>query len=132
MHTRRTCLLCLGAALTLPALAQEGHPLTGTWHGTWSPAANQQIDLTFVIEWDGNNIGGIINPGFDGMRIENARLEPEGWVFRFETQAKDAAGNPVRVTAEGKIENITNVRRSISGTWTQGQQRGEFKITRDN
>jgi hypothetical protein len=34
--------------------------------------------------------------------------------------------------ADGKIENLTNTRRSIAGTWTQGGVKGDFRITRDN
>ena len=129
MHTRRSCLLSFGAVLAAlaPASAQEGHPLTGTWHGSWGPNATQRTDITFVIDWDGKNINGIINPGFDGMRLENTRLEPKGWMVHFEAQAKDA-----RIVIDGKIENVTNARRSISGTWTQGARRGEFKVVRDN
>lgn len=133
MHTRRSCLLSFGAALAafVPAAAQEGHPLTGTWHGSWGPTAAERTDLTFVMEWDGKNITGIINPGFERMRLQNAALQP-GWAVHFETEAKDSAGNPVKVVIDGKIENVTNARRSIVGTWTQGSRRGDFKIVRDN
>jgi hypothetical protein len=32
-------LICCSVflALVLPALGQEGHPLSGTWHGDWGP-----------------------------------------------------------------------------------------------
>ena len=124
MRTRRTCLLLFVGAL---AFAQEGHPLTGTWHGSWGPNATQRTDVTFIMDWDGKTVTGIINPGFDGMKLQNVRLEPKGWAVHFEADAKDG-----RVVVDGKIENITNVRRSITGTWMQGTRRGDFKIIRDN
>jgi len=101
--------------------------LTGTWHGSWGPNATQRTDITFVMKWDGKNITGIINPGFDAMPIEKAALETKGWAVHFEATAKDG-----KIVADGKIENVTNVRRSITGTWTQGTRRGDFKIVRDN
>jgi hypothetical protein len=130
----RIALLC-GAALLaalLPVTAQEGHPLTGTWHGNWGPNATDRTDVTFVMEWDGDNISGIINPGFDVMRIQNARLEHPGWKVHLETDAKDAAGKTVHVVIDGVIENVTYARRQIVGTWTQGGRSNDFKLVRDN
>jgi len=123
-HSRRSCLLLLFA---LAATAQEGHPLTGTWHGSWGPTATQRTDITFVMKWDGKNITGIINPGFDAMPLQNTVLETKGWAVHFEATAKDG-----KIVADGKIENVTNVRRSITGKWTQGWRTGDFKIVRDN
>jgi len=72
-----------------PAAAQEGHPLKGSWIGTWGPNHNQSNDLLLVLTWDGKNITGTINPGTDNIPIKNATLNPEGWVVRFEADAKD-------------------------------------------
>lgn len=129
IRTRRFCLLLLVAGL---ALAQEGHPLAGTWHGSWlsnpaAPAATQRTDITLVIAWDGKSINGIVNPGFDGAKLQNTTLEPKGWMVHLEADAKEG-----KIVADGKIENVTNVRRSITGTWTQGGRRGDFKLVRDN
>ena len=35
-------LVCLAA--TAPAVAQEGHPLKGSWIGTWGPSQNHSND----------------------------------------------------------------------------------------
>jgi hypothetical protein len=37
----------------------------------------------------------------------------------------------VHIEADGKIDNLGSYNRSISGTWTQGTAKGEFKVTRD-
>lgn len=121
MKTRRFFLLaCAGA---LAAYAQEGHPLTGTWHGAWG----ETNDVTLVISWEGTNLVGIINPGFDSIRMETIQLEPKGWLVHIEANSKEG-----RVVVDGKIENVTNPRRSIVGVWTQGSRKGDFKIVRDN
>ncbi len=115
------------------ALAQEGHPVVGTWHGSWAaPGATSRNDVTLVMDWTGKVITGLLNPGPDSGKLENASLDPEGWKLHFEANIKDRAGKPVRVSVDGKLENITNVRRSLTGTWREGATTGEFKLTRDN
>jgi len=65
------------------------------------------------------------------MKIENATVDPSpdpnGWKVHFEANAKG-----VRVVVDGTIQDITNVRRSVVGTWTQGASKGDFKMRRDN
>jgi len=120
------------AALSLTLWAQEGHPLVGSWHGTWGPNAKDRTDVTVIFNWDGTNITGIVNPGLDAMKFQNASLDPGSWTIHFETDGKDRACSKVHIAVEGKIQDITNVWRSIVGTWTQGSVKGDFKITRDN
>jgi hypothetical protein len=120
---RALLFLICATALT----AQEGHPLVGSWHGTWGPGTTERRDLTVIMMWDGKAITGLVNPGVDGGKIQNASLDPNGWKIHFESDLKSG-----HVVADGKIENVTNMRRTISGTWTQGATKGDFKITRDN
>jgi hypothetical protein len=128
---RRFALICL---LTACALAQEGHPLVGSWHGTWGPGPNakDRSDVTVIMFWDGKTITGMLNPGPDAGKLQNASLDPNGWLVHFEGDVKDRSGAKVHVVADGKIENVTNLHRFIAGTWTQGATKGDFKITRDN
>ena len=44
------------------AFAQEGHPLTGTWHGEWT-ASGQKSSIVMALKWDTKNMVGTINPG---------------------------------------------------------------------
>jgi hypothetical protein len=122
-------------ALFLMFFAQEGHPLTGTWHGEWGPTATHRNDVTLVLEWDGKNISGLINPGPESLKLSKATIEPsfdpKAWKVHFEVDAKDREGKPVRFVIDGTIENLTSIRRSIVGTWNHGNQKGDFKIIRD-
>ncbi len=122
--------LLLFTAILAPA--QEGHPLVGTWHGSWGPTAKDRHDVTLVLDWDGKNISGLINPGPESLKFPNGSLDPSNWTVHFEADGKDSGGKPVHVVIDAKIENITNVRRSLTGTWTQGGEKGEFKLVRDN
>jgi hypothetical protein len=113
-----------------PVTAQEGHPLKGSWIGTWGPNSNQGNDLLITLSWDGKNITGMINPGTDNIPVKNATLNPEGWVVRFEADAKDKSGNPLSYVLEGKIANLSLPNRSITGTWKNQKESGAFKIAR--
>jgi len=124
------------AAITLAflctfALAQEGHPLSGTWHGEWTSAAGQKSRIVMALRWDTKNVVGTLNPGPRSAPFKEVVLDPEKWMVHFEADAKDQTGKPAHVVADGKLENIGSYNRTISGTWTQGDARGEFKITRD-
>ena len=121
--------LCLFAGAT--GAAQEGHPLVGTWRGEWGPSAKQRHDLTFVMEYDGKEVTGVINPGFESMRLQKVTLDPGTWTVRFEAEGKDGGGKLVPVVIQAKFEELTSRHRSLVGTWTQGTTKGDFKITLD-
>ena len=112
------------------AAAQEGHPLTGTWSGDWGPSAAQRTHITMVMTWDGKTINGTINPGPDAIPVDTIGLDVTKWIVRFDANAKNASG-PVRITAEGRLDDLASAHRTISGTWQQGSTKGEFKLTRD-
>ena len=132
MPTRTFRLICLLACLiiTAAALAQEGHPLKGTWLGDWGPSKDDRTQVTVVLDWDGKNISGIINPGPGSTPIQKASLEPKGWLVHFEADAKDKAGKPVHYVVDGHIENLGTYNRSIVGTWIHDNVKADFKITR--
>lgn len=130
-HLRRYLCASLWFVLAFVAHApaQEGHPLVGTWRGEWGPNAKQRHDVTFVLEYDGKNVTGIINPGFESMKLQKVTLDPATWSVRFETETKDASGKLVPVVIDAKFDDITNRYRSLVGTWTQGGVKGDFKIS---
>ena len=120
--------LCLVA---MPALAQEGHPLKGSWLGTWTGNKIHGNDVLIVMTWDGKNVTGEINPGTDNIKIKNASLNPDGWLVHIEADAKDKAGQPVSYTIDGKIENLPLANRVVAGTWKDSRgNTGPFRIGR--
>jgi hypothetical protein len=112
------------------AVAQEGHPLKGSWIGTWSGNTVHGNDVLLVLSWDGKNITGTINPGTDNMAIKNASLNPDGWVVHLEADGKDKAGAVVTYVLDGKIENLAMHNRGITGTWKSQRGGGQLKINR--
>jgi hypothetical protein len=115
----------------VPALAQEGHPLTGTWSGDWGATGTKRTAITLVMNWDGKNVTGIINPGPDSIQIASVYVDYANWTVRIEADAKDSSGNAAHIVAEGKLDDLGSYHRTIKGVWEQGKVKGEFRLTRD-
>lgn len=122
------------AALALPAsaLAQFGHPLDGQWSGGWGKDNVNRLLLN--LDWDGKEITGVINPGPNAATVKKVTIDytnPASWGVKLEAEGKDAAGKPVQITVDGKLENIGAYYKVFHGTWTQGGQKAEFTVTRN-
>jgi len=122
--------LVLAGLIAGPVVAQEGHPLVGSWHGNWGTSATSRTDITVVMDWDGKVISGIVNPGFDQMMMQNAKLNPKDWTVHFELDRKETSG-VVHCLLDGKIDRLGSDRRTLTGTIACGATKGDFKLTRD-
>jgi hypothetical protein len=129
---RSALLGCLVVSFTTAVLAQEGHPLVGTWYGAWGPTPQARHDVTVIMTWDGNAIGGTIDPGPDAVPFKTATLDSSTWTVHIEAErpAKGATA-AVRYVIDGKLANLGSYNRTLSGTWTGGATKGDFKLTRD-
>lgn len=123
-------VLFVSLVVAMSAFAQEGHPLTGTWTGDWGVGTGSRNHITLVMTWDGDKVTGVINPGLDSAPLVGVSVDYNNWLVRFDAEGKDAAGKPVRIEADGKLEELGSPRRKLVGTWRQGGQTGEFKVTR--
>jgi hypothetical protein len=117
--------------LAAPALAQFGHPLKGTWSGDWGPTKDSRTRILLELHWDGKAITGTINPGPKAVAIKKAELNPDTWGVHVEGEGKDAAGAVVRYVIDGKLENIGAYQRILSGIWTEGGKKGDFRLVRN-
>ena len=111
--------------------AQYGHPLSGSWSGDWGATKETRNRLLLELDWDGKSVTGTINPGPDAVPLQKASLDPSTWMFRFEAEAKDRSGQSVRYLVEGKLENLGAYNRVLSGTWSQGGVKGDFRLVRN-
>jgi len=113
-------------------VAQEGHPLIGTWSGEWGPSAKVRNHVLVILEYKSTVISGVINPGeTDEAPLRVATLDSTKWTVHLEADSKDEKGNPVKVTVDGKLDNIGSANRTLSGTWIRGNTKGDFKLTRE-
>lgn len=108
------------------AFAQEGHPYEGTWRGTIGEGASAR-PVVIVIDYDGEQLNGMIDPGRNSYRFENAAHDAPNWKIDVATQNR--AGESVGFSAV--MRDIGSVNRYMEGTWTQGGQQLPFRITRE-
>ena len=137
MHTRLFRFAPVLAFLALVATAstasaQFGHPLKGTWSGDWGPTKDNRTHVTLDLNWDGKTITGSINPGPSAVALKTT-LDPATWMVHFEGDGKDKdkGGAAVHYVIDGKLENLGSFQRVMTGTWTQGSMKGDFKVVRN-
>ena len=96
------------------------------------PSQPKRNPVTFVMNWDGKNVTGQINPGSpDSIPLASVLLDVTNWSVRIEADTKDQSGKPVHISAEGKIEDIANYHRSFGAPGTVAQSLGEFQGYKD-
>jgi hypothetical protein len=122
-------LAIVGVAAT--AFAQFGHPLKGSWSGDWGATTSNRQHVVLNLNWDGKAISGAINPGPNAVTLTTATLDPSTWMVHFVGDGTDKNGATVHYVIDGKVENIGAFQRFITGTWTQGSEKGTFKVTRN-
>jgi len=124
-------LIYVFAGFAVTMFAQEGHPLTGTWHGDYGTSPTQRTPVVFLMHWDSKKVEGKVNPGANSIPLKAATLDPSKWGVHLEADMKDSAGKPMPMVFDGKLDNVGSYNRTITGTWTSGAQKGDFKLTRD-
>ena len=115
-------------------VAQYGHPLKGSWSGDWGTSKDNRHRVLLELNWNGKEITGTINPGPTAAVVKSVVFDytnPSSWGVKITAEGKDAAGKPVAITVDGKLENIGAYMKHLHGTWTQGGQTGDFAVTRN-
>jgi hypothetical protein len=132
MKARTVALFSFLVCFTLvsPVIAQEGHPMNGSWVGDWGPTATQRNRVVIEMKWTGKELAGTINPGANAIPMKVASVNPNDWSLHAEADAKDAQGRSVTYIIDGKIVNLGAYNRAIVGTWNSGATKGDFKISR--
>ena len=113
-----------------PILGQQGHPLSGSWHGEWGPPGGRK-DLTVIIDWDGQRLTGLVNPVTDRAQLQNATLDSESWTVRFAVDVKGPSEQILHCVADGQLGQLGSDRRTLTGTWICGDLKSDFEMTRD-
>ena len=117
-------------AISVPGQAQEGHPLKGSWIGVWEGNETHGDFVLVILDWNGREITGTINPGTDNIEITDAVLDPSNWTVRIEADTEDESGRSVDYVLEGTIEELELPNRIVRGTWQNGGGQGDFEIRR--
>ena len=117
---KKIMISALALGLLSTVSAQEGHPVKGSWIGEWEGNALGE-SILMVMDWDGQKITGVINPGTDDLQISSATLNPDDWTIHIE------AGDYV---IDGKFNRLELPNRSITGTWKGDNDSGNIGIVR--
>jgi hypothetical protein len=103
-------------AFLATAHAQEGFPLDGTWRSDTTAKDGSHRTIVLIMQWDGKQISGTVNPGPNGWDFTGGKLNPDGWKFTLDT--KNSKGAAIRF--EGVISDLGKYRRVLAGKWTEG------------
>ena len=126
--TSRLFSLIACLAIAAAALAQAGHPVKGSWSGDWGPTEDHRNRILLLLDWDGNEISGTINPGPNAIAIDRAELDPSTWTLTIEAMVPTRSGVE-RYTAVGTLENLGSwTNRTYSGTYSHGDEDGTFRV----
>lgn len=101
--------------------------MDGTWRGETTSQDGSHRTIVLILQWDGRQISGTLNPGPDGTEFTGASLDPAGW--KFAMSAKTAQGLDVRF--EGTISDLGKYHRSVSGRWTEGGNTFDIRFVRE-
>jgi hypothetical protein len=123
----RLALPCLLMLLATGAVAQEGFPLDGTWRGETVAKDGSHRTIVLVMQWDGKQISGTMNPGPGSTDFNGGKLNPEGW--KFTVAFKDSKGANVRF--EGALSNLGKYNRALAGKWTEGSSTFDIRFVHE-
>jgi hypothetical protein len=97
----------------------------GTWSGDYGPDSERREAISVELRWDGSNLGGVVQSGFRSLPLAKASFTRDTGEITMEFDAQGNGGRTVHYSIEGKVSG--NV---MSGTWTRGDQRGDFRVTK--
>lgn len=119
-------LFLISAAFSGILSAQEGHPLKGTWRGVIATGDDSEA-LLMIMDFDGENITGMINPGRSSFRFSSSGLNADSWLFSAAATTRDG----VDISFQATLNEIGARNRYLEGTWTQAGRTYPFKVTRE-
>jgi len=117
--------LLLMAAATVTA--QEGFPLDGTWRGETTAKDGSHRTIVLIMQWDGKQINGTLNPGPNGTDFKGGKLNPDGWKFTLDVNTKQGQ----KVHFDAAISNLGKYNRVLAGKWTEGADSFDIRFVHE-
>jgi hypothetical protein len=131
MPKYKSLFLLLGL-LTGSASAQQGHPMVGTWQGYWGVDDSDSNFMTLILNWDGKELSGLLNPGPGSTELGSMTLDSSDWTVTLETDLTDDDGTLRHINAEGKLDKVGSMNRTLEGTWRSAEGSGSFSLERQS
>lgn len=100
--------------------------MKGTWRGEIvMPGGNESVVI--IMDYDGDNVTGMINPGRRSYRFTSSELDAPNWTLH--AQATTREGNDISFWAT--LHEIGARNRYLEGMWSQAGGTYPFTITRE-
>jgi hypothetical protein len=121
----RLLLLAALLGLSVPLLAQVGHPAKGSWSGDFTSNTADKTRVRLLINaWNGE-LSGTVNPGRRGADMSKVELDPSSWTLTIHAPMADG-----ELVMTGTLSNLGSWNnRKYIGTWSQGAAQGKFEFT---
>jgi hypothetical protein len=118
-------VLLLAACVSQQPSVSNSAP-SGKWSGDWGPDAVRREPVSVELRWEGSQLTGAVKTGVRSFTLTKASFAPQTGAITLEFDTLGNAGQPVHFVAEGKVEG--NV---MTGNWSRDDQRGDFRVTRE-
>jgi len=123
------CALLSGwilAVVAAVALAQEGHPLTGSWSGSRIvDGKSSRVLMVMELQRDRTISGYVMEQG-KRAPLEAVVLDPQTWSVSFTLAAADSG---LHYKVEATFEDMGSAtNRKLIGKWTEGNASGDFMV----
>jgi len=79
--------------------------MSGVWVGDWGVGTDGRQRVVIVLDWQGTQLSGVINPGQAAVPVKVARVDPSDWSVHLEAEAK-AAGRSEQWVLDGKLDDL--------------------------
>ena len=116
-------MFVLLAACAPKAAPAAGVP-SGKWSGDYGPDAQRRDPVTLDLRWENATLRGTVHAGPRSLDISQAVFKPETGAIQIQFDAQ-ANGRAVHYVVDGKLEGD-----QISGSWTHDDQKGDFRVTK--
>ena len=119
-------LLLVAACSKVTPPSPSGEPPSGRWTGDYEVGEGRREPIRVDLQWENADLRGTVLAGVRSLPITKAAFQRDTGAINLEFDAQGNGGQIVHYVIEGKVAGDT-----MTGTWTHGDQRGGFKVTRE-
>ncbi len=128
-HVRQTLLLLVMFLVGPFVVAQEGHPLDGTWSGDRIVNGEKVRVLVIMRLLPDQSIEGTVIERGVRLPLQDVTLDPADWSMSLTVDGSGRDGEVIHYRMQGQLENLGSARnRSIVGRWENDNASGDFSL----
>lgn len=100
--------------------------MKGTWRGVINMPGGQE-PVVIIMDYDGDKITGMINPGRSSYNFTSSELDAPNWTLHANATTRD--GSDIQIFAT--LHDIGARNRYLEGMWSQAGASYPFRINRE-